>query len=267
MKENINKVVYFDKETINNVLQELDKGDKSTKVDTNVSTSQSAKAYANVKIKLSTPILKRLSFLFTGEMELSYIRQKDKTTTITSTEISEFKRLKPILKEIKNIEIKDIENSSTFFRVAGGYLRMIKGEVEGIDTKEFKTVMDSYDGYDTYKVQENTYVRFNNSAFLSNYKRNDLLTTKMTIYCVFIGEFKKEKFDFFEQITRMESLITGVESNTKLSDVYPLKGKDDIKQSNCVETTNTEKTTLNEEFVNLYDVVYAAIPFGGSCEG
>lgn len=51
--------------------------------------------------------------------------------------------------------------------------------------------MDSYDGYDTYKVSDEKYVRFNNSAFVSNYKRNDLLTTTMTLYCIPVGKFDK----------------------------------------------------------------------------
>lgn len=58
---------------------------------------------------------------------------------------------------------------------AGEYLRIVKGGVEGVDTKEFKAVMDNYDGYDTYSIDKNSYVRFNNLAFFSNYKINDLL--------------------------------------------------------------------------------------------
>ena len=74
---------------------------------------------------------------------------------------------------------------------------MVKGGIDGVDAKEFKTVMDSYDGYDTYKVDAKCYVRFNNSAFVSNYKRNDLLTTTMTLYCIPVGTFDKERFDFY----------------------------------------------------------------------
>lgn len=75
--------------------------------------------------------------------------------------------------------------------MAGGYLKLVKGGVDKVDAKEFKTVMDSYDGYDTYKVDEKRYVRFNNEAFVSNYKRNDLLAATMTLYCIEVGEFSK----------------------------------------------------------------------------
>lgn len=96
-------------------------------------------------------------------------------------------------------------------RVAGGYLRMIKGGVDEVDVKEFNNVMDSYDGYDSYKISDKEYVRFNNSAFVSNYKRNDLLTTKLNLYCIPVGEFKYDEFDFLQQVNKMENLITGFE--------------------------------------------------------
>ena len=114
-------------------------------------------------------MVSRISFLFTSKIDASYVIKRDSTTTISSTEISEFEKLKPLLVSIPNIQLSDIENSSTSLRVAGGYLKIVKGGIDGLDTKEFKTVMDSYDGYDTYEVDEKRYVRFNNSAFVSNY--------------------------------------------------------------------------------------------------
>lgn len=123
-------------------------------------------AEASAKLKLEVPLVSRISFLFTGKIGASYVVKRDSTTTISSTEISEFEKLKPLLTPISNIQLTDIENSSTSLRVAGGYLKIIKGGIEGVDTKEFKTVMDSYDGYDTYKVDEKRYVRFNNAAFV-----------------------------------------------------------------------------------------------------
>ena len=115
-------------------------------------------------------------FCLVDELRLHTSRKKDISTTITSTELSEFEKSEPQLKEIQNIQLHDIENSSTQLRVAAGeYLRIVKGGVEGVDTKEFKAVMDNYDGYDTYSIDKNSYVRFNNLAFFSNYKINDLL--------------------------------------------------------------------------------------------
>lgn len=176
-KEKINKIIYFDKETIRNILQERDHGELSHKIDVSstVQTKGLLATEASAKLKLDVPLVSRISFLLTGKIEASYVVNRDTTTTISSTEISEFENLKPLLVSISDVQLSDIENSSTSLRVAGGYLKIVKGGVDGVDTKEFKAVMDSYDGYDTYAIDEKRYVRFNNSAFVSNYKRNDLL--------------------------------------------------------------------------------------------
>lgn len=152
MAENsINKIIYFDKETIRNILQERNHGKslKETSISSSTQGQASASAEVSAKLKLEVPIMSRLQFLFTGKIDASYVIKRDSTTTISSTEISEFEKLKSSLAEIPNVQLYDIENSSTSLRVAGGYLKIVKGGVDGLDTKEFKTVMDSYDGYDT----------------------------------------------------------------------------------------------------------------------
>lgn len=251
----INKIIYFDKETIRNILQERDRGELSriTDVSSTAKLGGEIEASASAKVKIEVPFLSRVAFLFSGKIESSYIVTRDKTTTISSTEISEFERLKPLLTTMNNVQLFDIENSSTSLRVAGGYLKIVKGGIDGIDAKEFKTVMDSYDGYDTYKVNESVYVRFNNMAFVSNYKRNDLLTTTMTLFCIPVGNFEKQRFDFIEEVSKMESLITSAQTSKSLADVYPPN----------MELTNEETNELVERekinTVTLYDVLYACI--------
>lgn len=258
MEKTINKIIYFDKETIRNILQEQNKGTKTTQTGLTTSIKAATEIGVEAKVKLSIPFWDRLSFLFTGKISAEFMIKRDSETTITSTEISEFEELKSYLTEIKDTIINDIENSSTFFRVAGGYLRIIKGGVEGVDIKEFKAVMDGYDGYDTYKVDAHRYVRFNNSAFVSNYKRNDLLASKMTLYCIEIGKFNKEKFDFIKQLSEMENLITGVKQNKSLADAYPSKQT----EANSKQTTIQTPYISNPEII-LYDVVYACVTTGG----
>lgn len=254
-KNTINKIIYFDKETIRNILQERDRGELTRKTDisSNLQTEGSVKSEGSAKLKLNVPLISRLSFLFTGNIKASYFFNKDSVTTISSTEISEFKQLKPLLEVLRDTQISDIENSSTFLRVAGGYLKIIKGGIEGVDTQEFKSVMDSYDGYDTYKVSDEKYVRFNNSAFVSNYKRNDLLTTTMTLYCIPVGKFDKKRFDFIKEVGKMERLITSTEKSDVLSDIYP--PKDQFLNEHVENHVDDEKDNL----ITLYDVIYACI--------
>ena len=253
-KKAINKIIYFDKETSRNILQERDHGELSKVTDIS-STAQAQASFAteaSAKLKLEVPLVSRISFLFTGKIDASYVIKRDSTTTISSTEISEFEKLKPLLVSIPNVQLSDIENSSTSLRVAGGYLKIVKGGIEGLDTKEFKTVMDSYDGYDTYKVDEKHYVRFNNSAFVSNYKRNDLLTTTMTLYCIPVGSFDKMRFDFIQEISKMERLISTAEQPQTLADLYP----PEIEIKSKTDTANSQKEIEN---VTLYDVLYACV--------
>jgi len=259
MSRPINKIIYFDRETIRNILQEQNKGTKTSQTDISTSAEVSAEIEIEAKVKLSVPFLDRLSFLFSGKLGSSFIVRRDSETTITSTEISEFEELKSRLTEIPNTLIFDIENSSTFFRVAGGYLRIVKGGVEGVDTKEFNSVMDGYDGYDTYKVNDVQYVRFNNAAFVSNYKRNDLLATRMTLYCIAVGRFDKEKFDFMKQLSKMENLFTGANQHKTLADAFPAKEPGEHLLDETIGTHQQSPLTN----VLLFDVVYACIANGG----
>lgn len=257
----ISKIIYFDKETICNILQEYDRGSYTKTLDVSSTLQSEGAVETGAKIKLDVPFWDRIGFLFSGRIAASFIVKRDSMTTISSTEISEFEKLKPLLIEKKDIQIKDIKNSSTTFRVAGGYLRIMQGGVDGVDTKQFNSVMEGYDGYDTYRIGESEYIRFNNTAFVSNYKRNELLKTKMTIYCICVGEFDRKSFDFFDEIRKMEQLFSVVEKNRTLADVFPSCEKE-TSPTPSVQTSTTQDTGGK---IQLYDAVYASIePIGGA---
>lgn len=257
-KKEIRKIIYFDKETIRNILQEQHHGDYTKTVESSSVLQNEGNIEAAAKIKLDVPFISRLSFLLSGEIAASYIVKRDSSTTITSTELSEFEKLKTQLKELSGVQLHDIENSSTSLRVAGGYLRIIKGGVEGVDTKEFKAVMDNYDGYDTYAVDDKRYVRFNTAAFVSNYKRNDLLATTMTLYCIPVGEFDRDRFDFIKEISNMERLFSKTNGTQTLADLYPPKTITAV-ETNKVHEVTTVTAKQERDCVELYDVVYACI--------
>lgn len=251
----LNKIIYFDKETIKNILQEYNKGTKQTIVSSSDSSSVTIESNieAEADIKLPLPFLSRLRFLFSSKISAGYISRIDETVTVTSTEISDFEKIKNGFAEFTDVTISDIENSATFFRVAGNYIRILKGGVKDVDTKEFKSVMEGYEGYDHYKIDDSTYIRFNTSAFLSNYKRNDLLNSRLRIYCISIGNFQKSNFNFIEQLNKMQELSTGAVPQT-LGELYPSLNGDD-------ETANNGTPNVEQEadVVALYDVVYASI--------
>ena len=134
-KKEIRKIIYFDKETIRNILQEQHHGDFSKTVEASSSVQNEGEIALSTEIKLDVPFIKRLSFLISGRIAASYIVKRDSSTTITSTELSEFEKLKSQLTKMIDVQLHDIENSSTSLRVAGGYLRIVKGEIDGVDKK------------------------------------------------------------------------------------------------------------------------------------
>ncbi len=254
-KYKLNKIIYFDKETIKNILQEYNKGTKQSVINSTDSTSLEfqSNVEAETEIKISLPFWARAKFFFSSKIAAQYISKIDNTVTVTSTELSDFEKIKKGFKEFNNITISDIENSATFFRVAGNYIRILKGGVKDVDVKEFKNVMEGYEGYDHYKIDDSTYIRFNSSAFLSNYKRNDLMNSCLKIYCIFVGKFAKENFNFIEQINKMQQLSTDTVPQT-LAELYPCLNEND-KLSEKKEASDNPK----EKEIILYDVVYASI--------
>lgn len=148
------KIIYFDRETIKNMLQERNRGTKikTTGVEGEANVAVTAKAEASSSIYLGVPFFARVKFLITGTLQSQFLLKYDSSTTITSTEISDFESIQKDFVEFKDKQVFDIENSSTFFRVAGGYLKMMGNKVEGVDVREFKAVMDSFEGYDVYKI-------------------------------------------------------------------------------------------------------------------
>lgn len=259
MKKNlpIRKIIYFDRETIQNILQETNKGSKTETSD----SSFEGEAFINAgiagenEIKIDIPLLARIRFVFSAKLDAKYIRRDKSITSITSTEISEFESIQDKFKEFTGVKVFDIENSSTFFRVAGGYLQMAGQNVEGMNTKDFLSVMQSFEGYDVYKIDDITYVRFNTTAFVSNYKRNELLSTLMTMYCIPVGKFSASDFDFMKQLDKMQRLISTTNSPKTIAEIYPPKVNDE--EESVLKSEDIVSKTVNS--VTLYDVVYSCI--------
>ena len=255
MDEKLRKIVYFDKETIKNILQEKHRGRRTSE---SIETKETANygdltVDGGAKIDIGMPVLARIKFAVSGKMSGKYLIQKDSSTTITSTEISEFEEIRTSFVSFINSRIRDIENSSTFFRVAAGYLKIVGNNVDNVNVKEFKSALESFEGYDVYSISEDTYLRFNNTAFVSNYKRNDLLSTELDIYCVPVGRFYKSDFDFIKQLNRMQDLITTSRTPKTLADVYP------NKEADTVEEESLPSAVSSESKIKLYDAVYACI--------
>ena len=71
-KNKINKIIYFDKETIQNILQEQNKGEKSKNTNLHSSIKSEGDVELSAKVDLNLPFFKRLGFLFSGKRASKY---------------------------------------------------------------------------------------------------------------------------------------------------------------------------------------------------
>ena len=129
---------------------------------------------------------------------------------------------------------------------------MVNGNIEdleNVDVQKFESIFSTFDGYDLYKISDSEYVRFNNEAFVSNYKRNELLLTKLDLYCIPVGVFDKLDFDYSEQLMNMNQILVPIDGPKYLNDIYG-------KPSNS-KSLNTESD--KKDSIQLFDVLYASV--------
>lgn len=115
MNKTVSKIFYFDRETIQNTLQEYNKGHKETQTNRKNQFKSESALETRSEIGFSIPFFQRLKFLVSGRIKIEHLLQKDSQKTITSTELSEFNSIENNYTKFSNVKIKDIENSSTFF--------------------------------------------------------------------------------------------------------------------------------------------------------
>ena len=80
----------------------------------------------------------------------------------------------------------------------------------------------------------------------------------MTLYCIRVGRFDRERFDFVKEISKMERLFSQTNEAQTLSDYYPPK-PDVSAESKENGIINEKKTTTGFNTIELYDVLYACI--------
>lgn len=200
-------------------------------------------------------LLGRLKFLFNGKLELRYLHEWDSRTTVTSTDIGLFRTLEKSLTFFPKVQLYDVKNSLTSFRIAATFLKVVKQNNQELNVREASDLLTSMEGYDLYDIRDNRYVRFNQNAYLSNYKRNDISMSVLDLYCIKVGNYNQEDFDFLQKLNRMQSMfdVSGTHNRT-LGDLYfdeRQSGKTTVQASTCSSRTSRE--------IALYDVLCAYV--------
>ena len=203
---------------------------------------------------IQVPFIGRLKFLFNGKIELQYLREWDSRTTVTSTDISMFRTIEGSLTPFAKVQLHDVKNSLTSFRVAATFLKLMKSNNQDFNIREAADLLASMEGYDLYDIGDNRYVRFNQKAYLSNYKRNDISMSVLDLYCIQVGHYPPDSFDYLKKLNSMQSLF----------DVPTMQGKtlEDIYfSSNSPETEQRPDAgnKQNDRSIKLYDVLCAYV--------
>ena len=257
---NLTKIIYFDRETIKNILEGYNKGQAQLKQSESSKTFLGTSGELETKLDLGIPFWSRVKFCISGKLSTEYLFRKEDEKLITSTEISEFNKIKDKFTKFSKISIGDVQNSSSLFRVASAFLKIVNNANVGeVDLKKFKEVLDSFEGYDIYKIinEEDKFVRFNSTAFISNYKRNDLLLSQIDIYCLPVGSCNEDDFNIHQQMKNMQSTMDPDHTNSeKLADIYCPNNI-----STNLEKNNELKPKKEERNITLYDVILSEISF------
>lgn len=246
----VSKIIYFDKETLRNSLEEYNGGFVYNRLTKETGRDSAALGKVESTIGLSIPFFEKLKFLFNVNIYHNYLKRKDSKVILTSTEISEFKKIEKFFLCFKNKRVSDIKNSATHFEAVISYVNLLKnGSEENKCLEAFKGFREHAEGYDLYKIDDENYVRFNKNAFISNTHRTELLLTQVDMYCIYAGLFEKKEFNFVNKIQSEFQL-----SNLELLEIFYQSGFDMGKGNNLKLSLETDSKEIK-----LYDVVSAKV--------
>lgn len=246
------KIVYFDRETICNSLQINNGGSLEVVKKTSGSKAVGGDGTLSTEVDLrnSIPFLTRLKFALSGKLQLKYFHEWTNQKTVTSTDISQFETIKDGLKRFSSVELNDIPNSLTSLRFAAAFTKMLR-QNQDYNLQELSSLLEEMEGYDVFDIGCNKYIRFNQVAYLSNYKRHDLAMSQLDLYCIKVGEYQKVDFDFIRRIEGMQSLFDVPGNQKSLGDLF-----DGDERSPVV---TCENSSVQIEHIALFDAVCAYI--------
>lgn len=252
-KKRFRKIVYFDRETISNSLQSSNGGSyKKVRESTGTRTLDvDAETDLSASVAVSVPFLARLKFVLTGRLNTKYIHEWANKTTVTSTDISQFEESKSLLAVFEDVKLTDIVNSLTSLRFLAAMGKMVGSLLKEVDLKELSKLLNDLEGYDVFDIGKNRYVRFNQNAYLSNYKRNDLSMARLDLYCVKVGTFYKTDFDYMDKLSHVQTIVNINDQNKTLADI--------MDSCDSGVSGEVEESQSSGDMIQLYDAVCAYV--------
>lgn len=248
-KISIQKIIYFDEESITDYVQIVEGGkmEKTTELlneteanlDTRTKTSASAgisgvfKAILGLESKIEAN-LELGTTLNTNKMAKNILKN-----TILTDFINILEKGNSSIENFKDYKIFVEKDSLSYIVMISPYMTML-GKSNGIKAGEFDLFIDKIDnavksgkGYFEFvgeKEDKKVILRFNINAFKNNYKISDLLKMNLSIYAIKVGTTTLEKLNINNELNLDDKITIGkdnpsyVEENNN-DDEYVKKDK------------------------------------------
>lgn len=266
------KIVYFDEES---ALDWLDQRNDGRLEEINKEIIAKGKNFFT-EAELSaeggiSSLLNMFRFKGKGKVRGDYAREGTNVVekTITNTILTTFtdyinpEKENNFIDEIERIsdyKLSLVNNSLTFFKTITPVLKMLPNKVrinddnlkdmniDSLDITNFDEIIDSLQGYFEFRAENETtdsekLVRFNSNSLRNNYRLTDFLSMNLVMYGVKVGNASLEQFDI----------------DNLFEDRSDEKDKRELSLKDFDEKTYNDKSTLNEEKLEIVDIILAGI--------
>ena len=257
----IQKIVYFDEESITDYVQIVEGGemekttellnnteetlDGKTKVSGAAGISGVFKAILGLESKIEAN-LELESSLNTNKMAKNILKN-----TILTDFISILEKGDSSIENFKDYKISVEKDSLSYIVMISPYMAML-GKSNGIKAGEFNLFIDKIDnavksgkGYFEFvgeKDDNKVVLRFNINAFKNNYKISDLLKMNLSIYAIKVGTTTLEKLNVNTELNLDEKIAIGKDNPSYVE-----------KHENKTEENDKDKE------LKVYDVLLAGV--------
>ena len=254
-KISIQKIIYFDEESITDYVQIVEGGEmeKTTELlnETEGILEAKTKASGSAGISGVFKAILGLESKIEANLELgaSLNTNKMAKNILKNTILTDFINI--LEKEDKNYKIFVEKDSLSYIVMISPYMTML-GKGNGIKAGEFDLFIDKIDnavksgkGYFEFvgeKDNNKVILRFNINAFKNNYKISDLLKMNLSIYAIKVGTTTLEKLNINNELNLDERITIGKDNPSYIEEDKKTLEQDDKKKE-----------------LNVYDVLLAGV--------
>lgn len=259
-KISIQKIVYFDEESITDYVQIVQGGkmEKTTELlnqseanlESEVKTSASAGISGVFKAILGLESKLEANLEVGGSLNTNQMARNILKNTILTDFISILEKGDNSIANFKDYSIYAEKDSLSYIVMLSPYMTML-GKNSGVRAGEFDVNIDKIDdavksgkGYFEFvgkKDDNKVILRFNIKAFKNNYKISDLLKMNLSIYAIKVGQTTLDKLN--------------------INNEFNLDEKISIERDNpsYVEENDDNEQTDNNLLLDVYDVLLAGV--------